>query len=60
MQMRGVQKQNSATTTSAFTGIFLNNDATRREFINLVQAKLHFLWITILTAISRAFRETWL
>jgi len=41
MQMRGVQKQNSATTTSAFTGIFLNNDATRREFINLVQAKLH-------------------
>jgi GTP cyclohydrolase I len=41
MQMRGVQKQNSATTTSAFTGIFLNNDATRKEFINLVQAKLH-------------------
>jgi GTP cyclohydrolase I len=41
MQMRGVQKQNSATTTSAFTGIFLTNDATRKEFINLVQAKLH-------------------
>ena len=41
MQMRGVQKQNSATTTSAFTGIFLSNDATRKEFINLVQAKLH-------------------
>lgn len=41
MQMRGVQKQNSTTTTSAFTGIFLNNDATRKEFINLVQAKLH-------------------
>lgn len=40
MQMRGVQKQNSATTTSAFTGLFLNNDATRREFINLVQSKL--------------------
>jgi len=41
MQMRGVQKQNSATTTSAFTGLFLTNDATRKEFINLVQAKLH-------------------
>ncbi|NDF61328.1 MAG: GTP cyclohydrolase I FolE, partial [Crocinitomicaceae bacterium] len=38
MQMRGVQKQNSVTTTSAFTGLFLNNDATRKEFINLVQA----------------------
>lgn len=41
MQMRGVQKQNSVTTSSAFTGIFLKNDATRKEFINLVQAKLH-------------------
>ena len=41
MQMRGVQKQNSATTTSAFTGLFLTNDATRKEFINLVQAKIH-------------------
>ncbi|MES2800715.1 MAG: GTP cyclohydrolase I FolE [Bacteroidota bacterium] len=41
MQMRGVQKQNSVTTSSAFTGIFLNNDSTRKEFINLVQAKLH-------------------
>lgn len=41
MQMRGVQKQNSTTTTSAFTGIFLSNDSTRKEFINLVQAKLH-------------------
>jgi GTP cyclohydrolase I len=39
MQMRGVQKQNSNTTTSAFTGIFLQNDATRKEFINLVQTK---------------------
>ena len=37
MQMRGVQKQNSATTTSAFTGLFLNNDATRKEFINLIK-----------------------
>lgn len=41
MQMRGVQKQNSVTTTSAFTGLFFNNDATRKEFINLVQAKLN-------------------
>jgi GTP cyclohydrolase I len=41
MQMRGVQKQNSVTTSSAFTGLFLRNEATRKEFINLVQAKLH-------------------
>ena len=37
MQMRGVQKQNSATTTSAFTGVFLENDPTRKEFINLTK-----------------------
>ena len=41
MQMRGVQKQNAQTTTSAFTGLFLSNDSTRKEFINLVQTKLH-------------------
>jgi GTP cyclohydrolase IA len=41
MQMRGVQKQNSTTTSSAFTGLFLSNDSTRKEFINLIQAKLH-------------------
>lgn len=41
MQMRGVQKQNSVTTSSAFTGIFMSNDSTRKEFINLIQAKLH-------------------
>jgi GTP cyclohydrolase I len=35
MQMRGVQKQNSITTTSAFTGEF-ENDRTRTEFINLI------------------------
>ncbi|MFI5204655.1 MAG: GTP cyclohydrolase I FolE [Flavobacteriales bacterium] len=35
MQMRGVEKQNSITTTSAFTGEFLK-DATRKEFIALV------------------------
>jgi GTP cyclohydrolase I len=41
MQMRGIEKQNSSTTTSAFTGIFLSNDSTRKEFINLIQSKLH-------------------
>ena len=41
MQMRGVQKQNSVTTSTAITGLFLGNDSTRKEFINLVQAKLH-------------------
>jgi GTP cyclohydrolase I len=41
MQMRGVQKQNSVTTSSAFTGEFLTNDSTRKEFINLIQARLH-------------------
>lgn len=39
MQMRGVQKQNSTTTTSAFTGEFLK-DTTRKEFISLISAKL--------------------
>ncbi|MDA3781556.1 MAG: GTP cyclohydrolase I FolE [Bacteroidales bacterium] len=41
MQMRGVQKQNSVTTTSAFTGSFLNNIKTREEFIHLIGTKLH-------------------
>jgi len=40
MQMRGVQKQNSVTTTSAFTGQFLE-DTTRKEFISLISNKLH-------------------
>jgi GTP cyclohydrolase I len=35
MQMRGVQKQNSVTTTSDFTGAFLK-DATRKEFLSLI------------------------
>jgi|TARA_B110000261_G_C13024911_1_gene333718 GTP cyclohydrolase I len=39
MQMRGVQKQNSTTTSSSFTGAF-SNDSTRKEFINLISAKL--------------------
>ena len=41
MAMRGVQKQNSVTTTSAFTGEFLENDKTRGEFLQLIMAKLH-------------------
>jgi GTP cyclohydrolase IA len=40
MMMRGVQKQNSVTTTSAFDGEFLNNHITRNEFLNLISAKL--------------------
>ena len=40
MQMRGVQKQNSVTTTSDFTGAFLKT-ATREEFIHLINAKLY-------------------
>ncbi len=36
MQMRGVQKQNSLTTTSAFTGAF-ENDNTRNEFLHLIR-----------------------
>jgi GTP cyclohydrolase I len=40
MQMRGVQKQNSVTTTSAFTGVFLSQHRTREEFITLVSNNL--------------------
>lgn len=39
MQMRGVQKQNSVTTTSAFKGEFLK-EPTRKEFINLISSDL--------------------
>lgn len=39
MMMRGVQKQNSVTTTSAFTGAFRNIE-TRNEFLSLITAKL--------------------
>jgi GTP cyclohydrolase I len=41
MQMRGVQKQHSVTTTSDFTGAFLKNMATREEFFNIIGSKLH-------------------
>jgi GTP cyclohydrolase I len=40
MMMRGVQKQNSVTTTSAFCGEFEKNE-TRSEFIRLIGSKLH-------------------
>ena len=36
MQMRGVQKQNSSTTTSAFSGLFLSDEKTRAEFMTLI------------------------
>jgi GTP cyclohydrolase IA len=41
MQIRGVQKQNSVTTTSAFTGIFLEHLNTREEFVHLIGSRLH-------------------
>ncbi len=41
MMMRGVSKQNSVTTTSAFDGEFLNNHITRNEFLKLISAKLN-------------------
>lgn len=40
MMMRGVQKQNSVTTTSAFTGEFMKS-TTRNEFLRLIGGKLH-------------------
>lgn len=40
MMMRGVQKQNSSTTTSAFTGEF-EKQATRNEFIHIISSRLH-------------------
>jgi GTP cyclohydrolase IA len=40
MMMRGVQKQNSVTTTSSFEGEFLHNHVTRNEFLKLISSKL--------------------
>ena len=37
MQIRGVQKSNAITTTSAFSGAFLNSEKTRNEFLNLIR-----------------------
>src|SRR5690606_20466210 len=40
MSMRGIQKQNSVTTTSAFTGEFIK-EKTRSEFLGLISSNLH-------------------
>ncbi len=37
MQIRGVQKANAITTTSAFSGVFLKDERTRNEFLNLIR-----------------------
>jgi len=39
MTLRGVQKANAITTTSAFSGIFLKDERTRNEFLNLIHDK---------------------
>lgn len=41
MSMRGVQKQNSVTTTSDFTGAFMNDSKTREEFMHIIGVCLH-------------------
>ncbi len=40
MMMRGVEKQNSAATTSAMLGSFREDERTRNEFLNLIASKL--------------------
>lgn len=37
MQIRGVEKSNALTTTSAFSGIFLKDERTRNEFLQLIK-----------------------
>ncbi|MBQ3712305.1 MAG: GTP cyclohydrolase I FolE [Bacteroidales bacterium] len=37
MQLRGVEKDNAITTTSAFSGVFLTSSRTRNEFLNLIK-----------------------
>ena len=37
MQIRGIQKSNAITTTSAFSGAFLTSARTRNEFLNLIR-----------------------
>lgn len=41
MSMRGVQKQNSVTTTSDFTGAFMKSPKTREEFMHIIGVDLH-------------------
>ena len=36
MQMRGVEKQNAYTTTSSMTGLFREDEKTRKEFLNII------------------------
>ncbi len=42
MKIRGVEKSNAMTTTSAFSGIFLKDARTRNEFLNLIKANVRF------------------
>lgn len=37
MQIRGIEKANAITTTSAFSGVFLRDERTRNEFLNLIK-----------------------
>lgn len=37
MQIRGIEKANAVTTTSAFSGVFLRDERTRNEFLNLIK-----------------------
>ena len=37
MKARGVEKQNAEITTSSFTGLFIKDDRTRSEFLNLIR-----------------------
>ncbi|MCQ2147746.1 MAG: GTP cyclohydrolase I FolE, partial [Bacteroidales bacterium] len=39
MQIRGIQKSNAVTTTSAFSGVFLKDPRTRNEFLELIREK---------------------
>ena len=41
MSMRGVQKQNSVTTTSDFTGAFMKDPKTREEFMHIIGVRMH-------------------
>ena len=40
MMMRGVEKQNSVATTSSMLGVFMDNERTRNEFLNLINSRL--------------------
>lgn len=42
MKIRGVEKSNALTTTSAFSGIFLKDARTRNEFLNLIKSNVRF------------------